>query len=129
MIWVWIQLLGLLLSLQKSKAAPVTETESLSQPTSQPFPAFPYGQHDGGLVLIEESNISILCYPCREIDADIPSISADRRKAVPTTVRVLINKRARKPTSVCPDHNTGKPRSYSLKCQMDGKGGGALCIG
>ena len=75
----------------------------------------------------------IQCHPCQEIDAEMPNISADKiapaakRKAVPTTAST--NKRARKPTSVCPDHNTGNPRSYCLRCQIEGKGGGALCIG
>ena len=133
MIRIWIAILGSMLILQTSRAAPVTETESTSKPTSHPLPGHSYGQHKGWLGPIEEPDMSILCQTCQENDAEMPSISVqketkgDKRKATPTTASA--NKRPKKSPPVCPDHNTGKQRSFCIKCQLDGTGGGSLCIG
>ena len=133
MIGIWITMLGLISSLNTTRAVPATETELDTQPTSHPPHALPSDQHEGRFGPIEESDMSILCQPCQKNDAEMPSISGDKvttgGKGQAGHITSSTNKRARKPRMICPDHDTGKQRTFCIGCQIDGTGGGSLCIG
>ena len=140
MIRGWILLLGLLSSLQTVWLAPVAQTKTLTKPTSLSSPPL-YHSHDsehecGWCAVIDPTaHISALCESCRTVDDTTSNIlknseaPGENRKASisdPDTSAGLSNKRRK---SVCPDHNTGTPRTFCIDCQKNGTGGGGLCKG
>ena len=118
-----------------------TEIDSESHPTSNPILPPPHGQEEGNACdwcvgFNPTADLSNLCTTCRELDEKMPSIIASPagtdEKIQPSIAGSASSARSRNNQqyqSVCPDHNTGKPRSYCIDCQIAGTWGGGLCKG
>ena len=133
MILAWMISLGLL---QIVWSVPVTQTDDITQPSSRPIPPLSHGQECAWCAVIDPTApISALCESCRTVDETMskilenPEETDKKRKATTSGRKTSDISTMKRHAMICPDHNTGKPRTVCVECQKNGTGGGALCKG